>query len=108
MGFFRGRCRVFWNKGSKVFTSVKFIPPTPGGELVARLKKREAELADSTGLRIKFVEQGGVKLKNKLVRTDPFPSAECGKVRCPICKMTEYSKEVPFGLNVQPKVLVTG
>ena len=32
----------WWNKGSKVFTSVMFVPPTPGGELAARLKKGEA------------------------------------------------------------------
>ena len=72
-----------------------FVPATPGGELAARLKK--AELASSTGLRVKFVEQGGVKLKNKLVRADPFPSAECGKIRCPICKMTEYSTPTERG-----------
>ena len=87
----------WWNKGSKVFTSVMFVPPTPGGELAARLKKREAELAGSTGLRIKFVEQGGVKLKNKLVRADPFPSAECGKLKCPVCKMTEFSTPAERG-----------
>ena len=74
-----------------------FVPPTPGGELAARLKKREAELAGSTGLRIKFVEQGGVKLKNKLVRADPFPSAECGKLKCPVCKMTEFSTPAERG-----------
>ena len=82
----------WWNKGSIKFQALMFVPPTPGGELMARLQKREAELNCNAGMRIKFIEQAGTKLKNRLVRADPFPSKECHKSLCPICKTTPYSK----------------
>ena len=48
---------------SKQFTSVLFVPPTPGGELAKRLKKRESELNSGHKMNIKIIEKGGIKVK---------------------------------------------
>ena len=73
----------WWNKGSQKdpkipkFTSVLFVPPTPGSGLAKAMQKREAELNVHSGLRIKIVEKGGAKLKNLVVKKNPFKTEEC-------------------------------
>ena len=84
----------WWNKGSlkdpKIpkFTSVLFVPPTPGSGLAKAMKKRENDLNLHSGMRIKIVEKGGVKLKNLVVKNNPFKTEECLNKRCPVCKIT--------------------
>ena len=73
---------------SKQFTSVLFVPPTPGGELAKRLKKRESELNSGHKMNIKIVEKGGIKVKNILVRKDPFPPLRCSESNCPFCNQS--------------------
>ena len=70
---------------SKQFTSVLFVPPTPGGELAKRLKKRETELNFGNKMNIKIIEKGGIKIKNILVKKDPFPALKCNEKNCPFC-----------------------
>ena len=50
------------NKDSK-YTSVLFVPPTPGRELIKELETREEELNRYNDERIKFVETGGEKIE---------------------------------------------
>ena len=69
----------------KPYTFVMFVPPTPNGELVKMLKKRERELNGESEMNIKFIEKGGIKVKNLLVKKDPFPAQKCGVSNCPFC-----------------------
>ena len=52
----------WWNSGkSKVkYTSVLFVTPTPGGELMKELQQREEELNRNSDERVKMVEKGGL------------------------------------------------
>ena len=93
----------WWNKGSQrdpkipKFTSVLFVPPTPGSGLAKAMQKREAELNVHSGLRIKIVEKGGAKLKNLVVKKNPFKTEECLNKRCPVCKSTSVTDPVDKG-----------
>ena len=75
------------------FNTVMFVPPTPGGKLAAQLREREKSLAlnSKTKMRIKFIETGGIKIKNILSKKDPFPTQVCQSKLCPLCKDTMYS-----------------
>ena len=75
-----------WYKSSKKieYKSVLFVPVTKGGTLAKELQKREEEINRFSKDRIKIVEDGGVKLKDLLVKKDPFPNPKCGK-RCLVC-----------------------
>ena len=70
----------WWNKdSSKVqYKSVLFITPTPGGVLASQLRKREEELNRQSGERIKIVERGGMKIKDKSQKV------------CPLCAKSKY------------------
>ena len=77
----------WWNKGSQKdpkipkFASVLFVPPTPGSGL-------------AKAMRIKILEKGGVKLKNLVVKSNPFKTDECLNKRCPVCKSTSVTDPV--------------
>ena len=81
-----------WWKAStntkKEFTAVMFVPPTPGGELVKKLKKRETELNLGNSMNIRFIEKPGIKMKNLVVKKDPFPKVKCAEKNCPFCNRT--------------------
>ena len=81
----------FKGKGHQNFTSVLFVPPTPGSKLAKMIQEREAELNKNSKGRIKVVEQGGQKLKNILSKKNPFPTLDCVRRFCPFCRDTEYS-----------------
>ena len=66
--------------------SVMFVPFTPGGELVKRLKVAEQELAKQTGIKIKMVEKAGIKLVDILHKSDPWQGQDCGREKCLLCK----------------------
>ena len=42
-------------------------------------------------LAIKVVEKGGIKLKNILIKKDPFVKPKCNTELCPICYETEFT-----------------
>ena len=73
-----------------------FVPPTPNGELAKMLKKRERELNCESEMNIKFIEKGGIKVKNLLVKKDPFPTQKCGVSNCPFCN------------KLNPQILIDG
>ena len=56
----------WWNtdKADIQYKTVLFVTPTPGGQLMKELQKREAELNKNNQDRIKIVEKGGLKVKN--------------------------------------------
>ena len=85
----RNRTSLNWwqkpiNTG-KPYTAVIFVPPTPGGELAKLLKKRESEINSGNEMNIRFIEKAGIKMKNILVRKDPFKATKCGVPNCPFC-----------------------
>ena len=49
---------------------VGFVPPSPGGELLAGLQKIVKEEGNKIGMKIKLVEQSGVSVKTLLTRPD--------------------------------------
>ena len=59
----------WWNtvKSKNQFNTVLFVTPTPGGQLMKELQKKEAELNKNNQDRIKIVEKGGLKIKTLYV-----------------------------------------
>ena len=70
----------------KVYKSILFVPPTPGSGLLKELTSREAEMNKDDKDRIKFVEKGGVKVKQILTNKYPFKNEKCKEKWCPLCK----------------------
>ena len=66
--------------------SVMFVPYTPEGELLRRLKEAEEEVANQTGIKIKMVEKAGTKLSDILHKSDPWQGKDCGRDLCLLCK----------------------
>ena len=49
-----------------------FVPKAPGGVLVTRLRKKEEQICEVTGRKVKLVEKAGTSLKNTLWKADPW------------------------------------
>ena len=69
-------------------TSVMFVEPTPGGELLKQLKEIEEVYKIDEGKRIKFVEKSGKKIIDKIRVSDPFRS-NCKEQECLACRNSE-------------------
>ena len=69
----------WWNtvKSKIQYKTVLFVTPTPGGQLMKELQKREEELNKNYQDRIKIVEKGGLKIKNILCAKNPFKKSRC-------------------------------
>ena len=81
---------------SKVkYASVLFVTPTPGGELVKELTQREEELNRNSDERVKFVEKGGLKMKDILCIKNPFKGSKCEEKKCPMCNNSKYVEGNP-------------
>ena len=95
----RGRGKVdWWNKtrggqqSQTVFSTVIFVPPTPGAALARKLQEREIMLNSAPGSnRIKVVEGPGIKLKSLVVDKNPYPVLPCHRPLCPLCNKTPIS-----------------
>ena len=87
----------WWNKAyyddsnKQRFSTILFVPPTPGAKLAKQMQKREAELNAHSDTRIKVVETGGHRLKLILVQNNLYPTLPCIKQLCPFCKETVVS-----------------
>ena len=81
----------WWNKSKVKFSSVLFVPPTPNGELLRMMKKRESELNSNNKLRLKILEKGGTKFKDMIVKKNPFKPEPCTYKVCPLCKETKFT-----------------
>ena len=81
------------------YKSILFVPPTPGGELLRDLKQREMELNKDDNERIKMVEKGGYKIKNMLVKKNPFAKTKCHEKWCPMCPEKYGKFKLPCNTN---------
>ena len=85
--------RVNWYKNTEnkeiEYKTVLFVPVTKGGGLAKELKQREEELNKFNKERIKIVESGGVKIKDFLIKKDPFEKLKRDEKKCLICKSVE-------------------
>ena len=93
----RGKGRVdWWNakdqlKDIPTYSSVLFVPPTPGSQLAKRMQAKEQILNMDGQMRIRIMEAPGIKLKNMLINKNPYPILPCHKHECPLCKPTAFS-----------------
>ena len=69
-----------------IFSSVLFIPCTPGSVLAKRLKEVEARDADDRGWRVKIVEMGGNTLRSQTCKSNPWKGKKCGRQNCFPCQ----------------------
>ena len=95
----------WWNtvKSDIQYKTVLFVTPTPGGQLMKELQKRESELNKNNEDRIKIVEKGGLKIKNVLCAKNPFRKSKCQLKTCPLCADSKFvegsSDEVKIACN---------
>ena len=71
-----------------MFSSVFFVPATPGSELLKMLKKTENKYQISTSSRIKFVETSGRKYIDQLQIKDPWAKNCSPPQSCFVCSNT--------------------
>ena len=87
-------------EGEKV-TSVFTVPYT-GGKLGKSLQAQLDGWKRPKGVRVKVQEGGGEKLKNMLMRQDPFPKESCGRTDCPLgakCRERCYQGHVNYEMR---------
>ena len=65
--------------------AVMFVPRTPGGKLLSQLREIETSLARINPKTIRLVEEGGLKLKEALCKSDPWENTHCGRDLCSTC-----------------------
>ena len=63
-----------------------FVPHTPGGELVRRMKVKEAENNQGRKIRFKIIGKGGESFENKFRRSNPWSGGNCGRPKCFPCR----------------------
>ena len=92
----------WWNtvKSKIQYKTVLFVTPTPGGQLMKELQKREEELNKNYQDRIKIVEKGGLKIKNILCAKNPFKKSRCEQKTCPLCSKSEFVDVSPEDVKV--------
>ena len=99
----KGERKTKWYKSGLKgieYTSVLFVPVTKGGILVKDLTKREEEINRNSDERIKFIEMGGIKVKDMLVRKKTFPITDCEMRKCVLCKTNLQNQlKVPCNIN---------
>ena len=62
-----------------------FVQRTEDSCLLKELRKEEETLSRQSGYRVKLVERSGNKLKELLVKADPFEGKDCGRTECAPC-----------------------
>ena len=67
--------------------TVMFIPSTPRGELLRRMREVDINYRRGTKIKpIKFIERAGVSLKDTLVSSNPWGDMKCGRENCFVCR----------------------
>ena len=77
--------KLTWHKTGGYHVPL-FIPFTPNGELKEHLQEVEKKSAAGRDLRFKFIERGGISIKNLLQKSDPWANEKCDKEDCFPCK----------------------
>ena len=65
--------------------AVMFIPYTPFGGLLGKVREAEDRLHKLTGYRLKLVERSGSKLEDLLTTNNPWQGQDCGRLQCLLC-----------------------
>ena len=65
--------------------AVMFIPYTPSGGLLGRIREAEDRLHQLTDYRLKLVERSGSKLEDLLTSNNPWRGQDCGRLQCLLC-----------------------
>lgn len=86
-------------KANKKQSTVMFVPWTIRGRLAARLRQEEDRLADLTGFRIKYTEEGGTQLWRQF-STKLDIGLECGREGCVTCDQLDEQKLDCFSRSV--------
>ena len=70
--------------------TVIFIPYTPGSVLKREIQKWENKFCKTMKVdRVKFEEVGGRKVKQMVMRNNPWGDIECGRKECVMCEKEE-------------------
>ena len=72
-------------------STVMFVPWTSRGLLAAKLRLQEDRLADLTGFRIRYTEEGGTQLW-RFFNTGLAAGLECGRAQCVTCGQDDEVK----------------
>ena len=76
--------------------ALMFVPCTPGGKLARSLQTEDDVFAKLHHVsRVKFIERGGIKVKDILGRKDPWAPKSCGRQDCMVCLSTIKKEGVP-------------
>ena len=75
-----------------VFVAPIFVPPTPNGELAARLRKIATTKAEP-GVNFRIVETGGRSMKRMLQVSNPMETAGCENQNCLPCRSSRGDGE---------------
>ena len=60
--------------------------PYPWGELVKKMKKKEAENNQGRRVRFKIIGKGGVTLEQSFRKSNPWKGEKCGRPLCFPCR----------------------
>ena len=74
-----------WYKNG-LYSTVLFVPCTPGSKLAKELKEVEARSADDREWRVKIVEMGGSTLRAQTCKSNPWKGRSCGRQNCFPCQ----------------------
>ena len=66
--------------------STLFVDRTNNEDLLNILRLKEESISQEWGYKMKIIEKNGIKIKNILVKKDPYRGEKCGRSECPICK----------------------
>ena len=86
-------------KDSTKPSTVMFVRWTQKGKLAGRLKMEESRLADLTGFRIRYMEEGGTPLW-RFFSTKLDAGQECGRDKCATCPQEDEVKTNCFARSV--------
>ena len=70
--------------------TIIFVPRTPGGELITKLRSAEEEISKVMGgEKVKFVEKTGRLIQSILHKSNPHAGEKCGRKACLVCSSSE-------------------
>jgi hypothetical protein len=72
--------------GSEKITGTIRVPASKDGMLKELIEKKIKQNGGPEGYNVKVIEDGGNTIKGMLVKGDPFPRKECGRVECKVKK----------------------
>ena len=80
-----GKGRKTKEDGSLEVASVLSVQRTSNGVLAAAIREEETIISKQAGYRVKIVERAGKKLRELLVKSDPFGGGDCMRKGCRPC-----------------------